>query len=150
MGSVYRQLTQAATDLEKCVKLLKEDITVKDAPDSVDFKYEETDVVERRVGEVVFDNVSFKYQGNERGESGGLQNISFTTPASKMIAFVGASGVGKSTLMRLLLRFYDVDSGSVLIDGQNVRSLTQTSLRKQVGVVAQDTVSYFLLDFFPS
>lgn len=142
LGGIYRQLTSAAADLEKCVRLMTSEITVKDADDATQFACAEEDILEGRVGQVTFDNVTFKYQNNERGEGSGLKNISFTVPPGKMIAFVGASGAGKSTLMRLLLRFYDVNSGDVLIDDTNVKTLTQESLRKNVGVVAQDTVLF--------
>lgn len=142
LGSSYRTLTQAATDLEKCVALFHEPLTVTDAEDAKDLVLPNEDVLAGRVGRVGFDNVSFTYSGSERGVAGGLRNISFNVPPGKMLALVGASGVGKSTIMRLLLRFYDVDSGSVEIDGVDVRQMTQSSLRKRVGVVAQDTVLF--------
>ncbi|CDF38574.1 unnamed protein product [Chondrus crispus] len=142
LGSTYRTLTQAATDLEKCVNLLTEPITVQDDANAKPFEVEEEALVEKRVGDVRFENVSFKYHGTERGSSGGLRNISFHVAPGRMVAFVGASGAGKSTIIRLLLRFYDVDSGSVFIDGENVRNYSQESLRKQIGVVAQDTILF--------
>lgn len=88
-------LTSAAADLEKCVRLVREEITVKDAEDAVPFVCSEEDIFEGLVGEVKFDNVSFQYQNNERGQGNGLKNISFTVPPGKMIAFVGAPGAGK-------------------------------------------------------
>lgn len=88
-------LVQAATDLEKCIILLRTPITVQDQPDAKPLIMTNDDVVAGRVGEVRFDNVCFKYQGAERGSSGGLRNISFRIPPGKMLAFVGASGAGK-------------------------------------------------------
>eukprot|EP00178_Gracilaria_changii_P005414 TRINITY_DN188_c0_g1_i1.p3 TRINITY_DN188_c0_g1~~TRINITY_DN188_c0_g1_i1.p3 ORF type:complete len:425 (+),score=60.58 TRINITY_DN188_c0_g1_i1:1704-2978(+) len=142
LGSSYRIISQAATDLEKSIDLLQQDITVKDRPDAVPLSMSEEDIVAGRKGEVKFDNVSFRYKGEERGTNGGLRNISFTVPPGKMIALVGSSGAGKSTVMRLLLRFYDVDEGRILVDGEDIRSLTQKSLRQNIGVVAQDTVLF--------
>lgn len=88
-------LTQAATDLEKCVNLLSEPITVQDEANAKPFEAEEKALEERRIGDVKFDNVSFKYHGTERGSSGGLRNISFHVAPGRMVAFVGASGAGK-------------------------------------------------------
>lgn len=142
LGSTYRLVTQASTDLEKCYNLFNEKISVQDSESAQPLQMSEDDVVAGRIGEVSFTNVFFKYHGNERGGTGGLKDVSFRVPPGKMVAIVGASGAGKSTLMRLLLRFYDVDSGCVSIDDVDIRSLTQTSLRKRIGVVAQDTVLF--------
>lgn len=86
-------ITQAATDIEKCLGLWKTEVTVKDEPDAKELIMADEDIQAGKVGEVRFDNVSFCYQGNERGESGGLNNVSFTVPAGKMVAIVGASGM---------------------------------------------------------
>lgn len=88
-------ITQAATDVEKCLKLFKTPITVQDVPDARELEMSNEDVISGRVGEVRFDNVSFKYQGGERGNSGGLKDINFTVEPGKMVALVGASGAGK-------------------------------------------------------
>lgn len=89
-------------------------------------------------GQVEFRNVTFSYQP----ERIVLQNISFVVPPGKTLALVGPSGSGKSTIVRLLFRFFDVDSGSIIIDDQNIQQVTQTSLRKAIGVVPQDTVLF--------
>lgn len=140
LGRSYASLSHQFTSLERGVALLKEPITVCDAPNAKDLVLPNDDVVAGRVGHIRFENVNFSYlQGNS---SGGLSNVSFHVPPGKMLALVGASGIGKSTVMRLLLRFYDVDSGSVSIDGVDVRRFTQNSLRTRIGVVAQDTVLF--------
>lgn len=97
-------ITQAATDLEKCINLLRTPITVQDLPEAEDLDMKTDDVLAGRVGEVQFENVSFRYQGTERGSSGGLRNISFRIAPGKMLAFVGASGAGKRYVL-LLSRF---------------------------------------------
>lgn len=89
-------------------------------------------------GQVEFHNVSFSYQP----ERTVLNNISFVVPPGKTLALVGPSGSGKTTIVRLLFRFYDVDSGAILIDGQNIQMVTQASLRQAIGVVPQDTVLF--------
>jgi len=89
-------------------------------------------------GQVEFRNVTFSYQPDRIV----LQNISFVVPPGKTLALVGPSGSGKSTIVRLLFRFFDVDSGSIIIDDQNIQQVTQTSLRKAIGVVPQDTVLF--------
>lgn len=143
LGSSYRIITQAGTDLERCIMLLNTEVTVKDQDDAVPLVMKEADVVSSRVGEVRFENVCFSYDTTEeRSSHAGLKNITFTIPPGKMVAIVGASGAGKSTIMRLMMRFYDVDKGQILIDGQNINSFTQQSLRRHIGVVAQDTVLF--------
>lgn len=89
-------------------------------------------------GQVEFRNVTFSYQRERLA----LKNISFFVPPGKTLALVGPSGSGKSTIIRLLFRFYDVDSGSILIDDQNIQLVTQSSLRNSIGVVPQDTVLF--------
>src|SRR5690606_24220792 len=87
---------------------------------------------------VAFDHVDFSYNANRQI----LFDVSFTIPAGSTLAVVGASGAGKSTLSRLLYRFYDVGSGSVRINGTDIRSMTQASLRQHIGIVPQDTVLF--------
>jgi len=123
-------LQQNFIDMEKLVKLLEQDPSVKDIPGAGRLVVRE--------GEVVFDNVSFQYDSRQRG----LQNISFTVPKGKTVALVGPTGSGKSTILRLLFRFYDVSSGRILIDGQDISQRTQSSLREQIGVVPQDAVLF--------
>lgn len=103
---------------------------VKDVPDAKDLVLVN--------GQVEFRNVTFSYQPDRIV----LQNISFVVPPGKTLALVGPSGSGKSTIVRLLFRFFDVDSGSIIIDDQNIQQVTQTSLRKAIGVVPQDTVLF--------
>ena len=90
------------------------------------------------IGEVKFNNVKFSYQGKEPA----IDGISFTIPPGTKTAIVGESGGGKSTCLKLLFRFYDVDSGSITVDGHDIRDLTLLSLRKHIGVVPQDTVLF--------
>jgi ATP-binding cassette subfamily B protein len=130
LGFVYRQIRQSLTDMETMFKLLRVDREVADAPDARPL------AVTR--GEIVFDQVSFGY--DRRREI--LHGISFTVPAGKTVAVVGASGAGKSTLSRILYRFYDVGGGAVRIDGQDLRAVTQNSLRAAIGIVPQDTVLF--------
>lgn len=89
-------------------------------------------------GQVEFSNVTFSYQPERLV----LKNVSFVVPPGKTLALVGPSGSGKTTIVRLLFRFYDVDSGFIMIDDQNIQTVTQTSLRKAIGVVPQDTVLF--------
>ncbi|KAK3806264.1 MAG: P-loop containing nucleoside triphosphate hydrolase protein [Benniella sp.] len=129
-GHSYRTLHQIFIDMEKMIALFEQDQVVKDAPGAGHL------VIQG--GEVVFENVSFQYDIRQRG----LRNISFTVPKGKTVALVGPSGSGKSTILRLLFRFYDVTSGRILIDGQDISQKTQASLRKQIGVVPQDAVLF--------
>ncbi|KAL7537825.1 hypothetical protein ACHAXR_008106 [Thalassiosira sp. AJA248-18] len=232
LGFTYRQLTEALTDLEKAVKMLRSKPLVMDAKDAVEWdvaleqqKQKKQVVVEPPVkdaitassGDITFDNVSFRYKvkaqrkifggpdnedgstnnkgggGGRRGKGkrgfgpnglwgqrgrqvwsgsggvnfwiksakkdkdddsnqdddetekvqiGGIQNLSFNIPAGKTAALVGPSGGGKTTIVRLILRMYDPDDGSVLVDNINVKSLLQQSLRSNIGVVAQDTILF--------
>ncbi len=130
LGWAWREIKQGAVDLEKLHGLVGMIPEVQDAPGAK--------VLEKPKGRVTFENVAF----NHEGRSVGVQNISFDVAAGRKIAFVGTSGAGKSTLLKLLFRFYDTDAGRVLIDGQDVRGLTQESLRASLGLVPQDVVLF--------
>lgn len=128
LGSVYRELRQSLLDMETLFNLQKVNIAVKDKPNAPALDL-------RKGGEIRFENVTFGY----RPDRPILQNLSFTIPAGKKVSIVGPSGCGKSTILRLLFRYYDVQSGRILIDGQDIRDVSQESLRKAIGVVPQDT-----------
>jgi ATP-binding cassette subfamily B protein len=130
IGFVYREIRQGLTDIEQMFELLDVKAEVVDKPGAVDLKIQN--------GEIEFDNVHFAYDPQRPI----LKGISFKVPAGKTIAVVGPSGAGKSTISRLLYRFYDVQGGSVKIDGQDVRDVTQKSLRAVIGMVPQDTVLF--------
>jgi len=130
LGVMYRQIKESITDVERMFALMQRPREVEDKPDA-----RELDVI---AGEVKFDRVSFAYNPDRPI----LHEVSFTIPAGKTVAAVGASGAGKSTLARLLFRFYDVGAGSIAIDGQDIRHVTQDSLRAAIGVVPQDTVLF--------
>jgi len=130
LGVMYRQIKESITDVERMFDLLKRPCEIEDEPDARDL-----DVI---AGAVAFDHVSFAYNPDRPI----LHDVSFTIPAGKTVAAVGASGAGKSTLARLLFRFYDVGAGSISIDGQDIRHVTQDSLRAAIGVVPQDTVLF--------
>ncbi|EPX73948.1 ABC family iron transporter Atm1 [Schizosaccharomyces octosporus yFS286] len=127
LGSVYREMRQAFTDMEHLFSLKQINIQVKDAPNARDLVM--------KGGSIQFNDVSFAYNPSRPI----LKNCSFNIPAGNKVAFVGPSGCGKSTLLRLLFRFYDADSGKIMIDGQPLTSITLKSLRDAVGVVPQDT-----------
>jgi ABC-type transport system involved in Fe-S cluster assembly, permease and ATPase components len=130
IGFVYREIRQGLTDIEEMFNLLGVEPEIKDAPDAKDLKVEK--------GAIVFKDVQFSYDPDRPI----LKGISFEVPAGKTVAVVGPSGAGKSTISRLLYRFYDVQSGSITIDGQDVREVTQKSLRAAIGMVPQDTVLF--------
>ena len=130
LGSAYRTVKQSLVDLEEMTSLLDIPLEVQDKEKAPDLRLEG--------GEISFENVSFHYD-KERPI---LKNISFKVPKGKTIALVGPSGAGKSTISRLLFRFYDVVEGSIRIDGQDIRDVTQHSLRKSIGIVPQDTVLF--------
>src|SRR5262249_23944967 len=117
-------------DMEQMFNLLNVPQDIKDAPDAVQ--------LEAKGGEVHFDNVHFSYDPDREI----LKGVSFIVPAGKTVAIVGESGAGKSTISRLLFRFYDVTSGQILIDGMDLREVTQESLRALIGIVPQDTVLF--------
>ncbi|MEH6389170.1 MAG: ABC transporter ATP-binding protein/permease [Pseudomonas profundi] len=130
LGFIYREIREALTNIERLFGLLGTPVKVGDAPDAA--------ALELRGGAVKFEKVSHAY--NE--ERLILDNLSFEIPAGQTLAIVGPSGAGKSTLARLLFRFYDVSEGAIRIDGQDIRSVTQQSLRRAIGVVPQDTVLF--------
>lgn len=127
LGSVYRELRQSLLDMETLFNLQKVNVAVKDKPDAKPLQL--------TTGEIKFENVTFGY----RTDRPILKNLSLTIPAGKKVAVVGPSGCGKSTILRLLFRSYDVQEGRILVDGQDIREITQESLRKAIGVVPQDT-----------
>ena len=130
LGVMYREIKQSMTDVERMFTLLNRPEEVENAPDARPLVI--------RGGEVKFEHVSFAYNADRPI----LHDVSFTIPAGKTVAAVGASGAGKSTLARLLFRFYDTGTGSIQIDGQDIRHITQDSLRAAIGVVPQDTVLF--------
>ncbi len=130
LGVVYRQLRQALIDLEAIGRLQAQYPEIADAPDARP--------LEPKGGSVAFEHVGFSYDPRRPI----LDDLSFSLPPGRKLAIVGPSGAGKSTIVRLLFRFYDVTSGGAQVDGQDVRGLTQKSLRAAIGVVPQDTVLF--------
>ncbi len=130
LGMVYREIKQSLTDLDKMFTLIEREREVDDAPDAKPLQVPH--------GVVSFEHVSFAYESARPI----LHDLNFEIPAGKTVAVVGPSGAGKSTLARLLYRFYDVTSGAIRIDRQDLRQVTQTSLRQSIGIVPQDTVLF--------
>jgi ATP-binding cassette subfamily B protein len=130
LGVIYREIKQALTDIEKLFGLLDREREIADAPDAPELQV--------RGGSVVFDDVRFAYDPVRPI----LHGVSFEIPAGRKVAVVGPSGSGKSTLARLLYRFYDLDGGQIRIDGQDISTVTQASLRRAIGIVPQDTVLF--------
>ncbi len=143
LGVIYREIKQSLTDLDKMFTLMEKDREVADMPGALALNTQQAGVS--------FESVTFAYDpaaapdGSGSAQNGGrtiLHNISFDIPAGKTVAVVGPSGSGKSTLARLLYRFYDVQQGRITIGGQDIRCVTQASLRQSIGIVPQDTVLF--------
>jgi len=130
LGVIYREIKQSLTDLDKMFGLLERNREVDDVPGA--------QALQVSAGHVRFEHVSFAYDPARPI----LHDVSFEIPPGKTVAVVGPSGAGKSTLARLLYRFYDINSGAITIDGQELRSVTQGSLRGAIGIVPQDTVLF--------
>ncbi|EJN11038.1 fused permease/ATPase component of ABC transporter involved in Fe-S cluster assembly [Bradyrhizobium sp. YR681] len=130
MGMVYREIKQAIIDIEKMFGVLGREAEIKDEPDAQPLVIS--------AGIVRFEDVRFAYEPTRPI----LKGISFEVPAGKTVAIVGPSGAGKSTISRLLFRLYDISGGKILIDGQDIREVTQASLRASIGMVPQDTVLF--------
>ena len=130
LGFVYREIKQSLADLETLASLLAQKPDIMDRPGAQPIKL--------RGGEVCFRDVAFGYDPRRAI----LTGLGFTIPAGQSLAVVGSSGAGKSTIVRLMFRFYDVDEGCITVDGQDVRDVTQHSLRSMIGIVPQDTVLF--------
>ena len=130
LGFTYRQIKQGAIDMERMFALLDEHAEVRDAPGARPLRI--------NGAQVHFENVSFAYDPQRQI----LHDVDFTIPSGKTLAVVGTTGAGKSTLSRLLFRFYDASSGRITIDGQDIREVAQASLRAAIGIVPQDTVLF--------
>src|SRR5690606_14299267 len=129
LGVIYREIKQSLADMERLFSLLDENREVADKPSAQSLV--------TQGAEVRFSHVDFSYESNRQI----LFDVDFTIAAGTTTAVVGHSGSGKSTLSRLLFRFYDVDSGAILIDGQDIRLITQQSLRKAIGIRSEELTS---------
>lgn len=130
LGFVYREVKRSLADIGRMLGLMERETTITDAPDATTLRADE--------GSIVFNDVQFAYDSQRPI----LKGISFAVPAGHKVAIVGSSGAGKSTIARLLFRFYEPQAGNILIDGQNIQQVTQASLRQHIGVVPQDTVLF--------
>jgi ATP-binding cassette subfamily B protein len=130
IGSSYREIKQGLIDVEEMFRLLSVNADIKDQPGAQPLRVGK--------GEIAFDNVSFAYDPERQI----LYDLNLRVPSGRTIAIVGPSGAGKSTLPRLLYRFYEPNAGRILIDGQDISRVTQTSLRAAIGMVPQDTVLF--------
>ena len=143
LGVIYREIKQSLTDLEKMFTLMEREREIADVPGAQALRLDGTP-------SVIFEDVTFSYDPSTAANAPDapdmgrtiLHNISFAIPAGKTVAVVGPSGSGKSTLARLLFRFYDVQQGRILIGGQDIKQVTQASVRQAIGIVPQDTVLF--------
>jgi ABC-type transport system involved in Fe-S cluster assembly fused permease/ATPase subunit len=133
LGVLYREIKQSLADMERLFALLNQNREIADKDAAPDLH-----IGRRQGGEVRFEHVDFNYESKRQI----LFNVDFTIPAGTTTAVVGHSGSGKSTLSRLLFRFYDIQAGSIRIDGQDLREVSQLSLRRAIGIVPQDTVLF--------
>ncbi len=130
LGWAWREIKQGTVDIEKLFNLMDMRSEVEDAPDAKDFQ--------PKTGEIRFENIRFSHEGR----ASGLDDVTFSVPGGSFVGIVGPSGAGKSTILKLLFRFYDPKTGRILIDGQDVRSVTQDSLRAALGLVPQEVVLF--------
>jgi ATP-binding cassette subfamily B protein len=128
---IYREIKQSLTDLDKMFTLMEKDREIADEPGALPLQISASPAVR-------FENVSFAYEAARPI----LKDVSFEIPPGKTVAVVGSSGAGKSTLARLLFRFYDVQQGRITIAGQDIKHVTQASVRQAIGIVPQDTVLF--------
>jgi len=138
LGVLYREIKQSLTDLDKMFRLMEKEREIADRPGAQPLRVDGAPTVR-------FEHVSFAYDTGKAGAAAArpiLHDVSFEIPAGKTVAVVGPSGAGKSTLSRLLYRFYDVQQGRITIDGQDIKDVTQTSVRRAIGIVPQDTVLF--------
>ena len=131
LGVIYREIKQSLTDLDKMFTLMEKEREIADDPSALPIRINASPAVK-------FENVSFAYEVARPI----LRNVSFEIPPGKTVAVVGSSGAGKSTLARLLFRFYDVQQGRITIAGQDIKTVTQASVRQAIGIVPQDTVLF--------